>query len=184
MTVTVDAMPLAGLVELVNGWGTVPREARAEDGGEEAYPPIAAQAGVPPEAAGVLTDQAMAHIADRLHPIFATSGAAEQVRLVNELLAETGVRPILSMEEDQPRLGWIVGGGKDAVLAAGAVALRQYLADHRSDRLGVCTGRRCADVYIDTSPAGRRRFCSLTCQNRARVAAFRSRRARSGSSRT
>jgi len=30
--------------------------------------------------------------------------------------------------------------------------------------------------YIDASPGGQRRFCSVTCQNRARVAAWRQRR--------
>jgi len=42
--------------------------------------------------------------------------------------------------------------------------------------MGVCSGHRCADAYIDTSPAGRRRFCSVTCQSRARVAAWRRQR--------
>ncbi|MFI1676368.1 CGNR zinc finger domain-containing protein [Streptomyces sp. NPDC020607] len=46
----------------------------------------------------------------------------------------------------------------------------------RFARIGIRTGGHCADVYVDQSPGGRRRFCSVTCQNRARVAAFRSRR--------
>ncbi|MFJ9036853.1 CGNR zinc finger domain-containing protein [Streptomyces sp. NPDC102406] len=60
---------------------------------------------------------------------------------------------------------------------AAAVALRQYLGEQGFARIGVCTGGRCADVYVDQSPGGRSRFCSVTCQNRARVAAFRSRKA-------
>ncbi|WP_374119541.1 CGNR zinc finger domain-containing protein [Streptomyces sp. RKAG290] len=47
--------------------------------------------------------------------------------------------------------------------------------------MGTCAGERCVDVYIDQSPGGRRRFCSVTCQNRTRVAAFRSRRAAASS---
>src|ERR687893_781219 len=42
----------------------------------------------------------------------------------------------------------------------------------------IFAARQCADVYVDTSPAGRRRFCCLTCQNRARAAAFRQRHAK------
>ncbi|MFC5825999.1 CGNR zinc finger domain-containing protein [Nonomuraea insulae] len=171
---TVDAMPSAVLVELVNGWGSVPREARAVDYPGEGYPPIA---GIALPAGPELTDRALTLAADRLHPVFATVGAAGQARLVNELLVETGVRPLLSVMGDHTHANWAVGDGADAVLAAAAVALRRHLADHGSQRLGVCTGRRCADVYIDASPAGRRRFCSVTCQNRARVATFRSRRA-------
>jgi predicted RNA-binding Zn ribbon-like protein len=65
---------------------------------------------------------------------------------------------------------------RDALLAAAALTLRHQLAQHDPDRIGVCTGRNCADAYIDASPAGQRRFCSVTCQNRARVAAWRQRR--------
>jgi predicted RNA-binding Zn ribbon-like protein len=81
---------------------------------------------------------------------------------------------------DEPgrlRAGWLVDDPRHAVLAAAAVTLRAQLSGHPGQRLGTCTGRRCADVYVDTSPGGRRRFCSIPCQNRARVAAFRSRRA-------
>ena len=35
---------------------------------------------------------------------------------------------------------------------------------------------QCADVYVDASPTHDRRYCSVTCQNRARVAAYRARR--------
>ena len=59
--------------------------------------------------------------------------------------------------------------------AAAALTLRDQLATRDPDRIGTCTGRRCADAYIDASPAGQRRFCSVTCQNRARVAAWRER---------
>jgi predicted RNA-binding Zn ribbon-like protein len=70
---------------------------------------------------------------------------------------------------------WSVPGSPTALLASAALALRGHLAAH-PDRLGVCADRQCADVYVDASPAGHRRFCSLTCQNRTRVAAFRERR--------
>ncbi|MGP4105079.1 CGNR zinc finger domain-containing protein [Nonomuraea sp. KM90] len=166
-------MPTAVLVELINGWGSVPREARAEDYPDEAYPPIAEialPAGQKP------TDRALALAADRLYPVFAMADAAGQARLVNELLTDTEVRPCLSVMGNHTHANWTVGDSANPVLAAAAVALRQHLAGQGSQRLGVCTGRRCADVYIDASPAGRRRFCSVTCQNRARVAAFRSRR--------
>src|ERR1700684_3913036 len=64
---------------------------------------------------------------------------------------------------------------RDALLAAAALTVRDQLAGHDPDRVGVCSGRRCADAFIDASPAGQRRFCSVTCQNRARIAAWRHR---------
>jgi predicted RNA-binding Zn ribbon-like protein len=179
MTVTVDPMPPATLVELVNGWGTAPRTARC-DGGEDAYLTIAElfdRLGAPPSVGRVFTDHALTAVADRLHPVFATADGTEQARLVTAFLDGARVRPVLNVMAGHPHAGWIVDDPEDAVLASAAVTLRRHLAEHGSGRLGVCTGRRCADVFVDASPGGRRRFCSVTCQNRARVAAFRSRRA-------
>ncbi|MFB9834300.1 CGNR zinc finger domain-containing protein [Actinoallomurus acaciae] len=168
----VEAMPLDTLVELINGWGTDPRR---EDGrSDQPYPPAAdieERLGARPG------DRVLAEVADRLHPVFAVSDPAERARLVTRLLADTGVRPALGAEAGRLYSGWLVADERDAVLASAAVALREYLAGHDSHRLGMCADLRCADVYIDTSPGGRRRFCSVTCQNRTRVAAFRSRRA-------
>jgi predicted RNA-binding Zn ribbon-like protein len=70
-----------------------------------------------------------------------------------------------------------VESADDVVLAAAALALRDHLLRHPDDRLGTCHGQRCADVFVDASPSRQRRFCSVTCQNRARVAAFRRRHA-------
>jgi len=69
-----------------------------------------------------------------------------------------------------------VDDARQALPAAAALTLRHQLAGHDAARVGVCCGRRCADAYIDASPGGRRRFSSVTCQNRARVAAWRQRR--------
>lgn len=158
------------LIELVNGWGTVPR--RADGRGDTPYPDSAELE----ERLGVrVGDRVLAEVSDRLHPVFAAPDAAERARLVAALLSETEVRPTLGVDGDRVHAGWLVRKGRNAVLAAAAVALREYLANHDFGRLGVCVARGCADVYVDTSPGGRRRFCSVTCQTRARVAAFRNR---------
>jgi hypothetical protein len=178
MTVRVDAMSLPVLVELVNGWAGVARHADGRDGA--AYPRIADladQLGVPASVGAALTDRDLASTADRLHPVFAASDAARRARLVTECLDETGIRPSLRVLDAELRRGWSVSDERAAVLGASAVALREFLVDHGPDRLGVCTGQRCADVYVDASPGGRRRFCSVACQNRTRLAAFRGRRA-------
>ncbi|MDF3299437.1 CGNR zinc finger domain-containing protein [Streptomyces tropicalis] len=182
MAITVEAMSPETLVELVNGWGSDPRSADGRSG--TAYPPAAEITGRLAMAAGVgdtVTAEQLPRAADRLHRVFDTAQPRERARLVTELLDETGIRPALHMgPTDSPHLSWLVEQGPMVVLASAAVTLRDYLGKHGMGRIGVCTGNRCADVYIDASPAGRRRFCSVTCQNRARVAAFRSRRGAGG----
>jgi hypothetical protein len=177
VAVPVEAMSLAVLVELVNGWATTPRD--VDGRGDQAYPAatdIASRLGVPTSVSSALTNQDLAQAADCLHPVFAATDAAECAQLITRLLTKADVRPALTIVAGHPSPTWLVTESRNAVLASAAVALRQYVADHGSDRLGVCTGRCCAHVYVDTSPTGRRRFCSITCQNRTRVAAFRSRR--------
>ena len=109
--------------------------------------------------------------------MFAAADLGERVALVAGLLAQTGVTPALELTDtgDRPSATWRVPGARAALLAAAALTLRHQLAEHDPDRIGICSGRHCADAFIDASPAGQRRFCSVTCQNRARVAAWRQR---------
>ena len=143
---------MAELVTLVNEWGTEP--CRVD--GREPRP------GAP-----------LRSLADELHPIFVTTDAATRASLVTALLQTTGVRPELAADLTA---AWTVDDPEQAPRAAAALALRHHLAEHPG-RLGLCADDQCADVYVDNSPAGKRRFCCLTCQNRARAAAFRRRRA-------
>src|ERR1700761_8473899 len=167
------------LVWLVNEWGTAPRVAAGAQ--DRAYPDTSLLAGLlagsgvrdcPPE---VLDRAALTQVADALHPVFAAPGLAERVRLTAALLGQTQVEPSLSLTGDGPRANWQVGDDRQVLTASAALTLRDQLATRDPERIGTCTGRRCADAYIDASPAGQRRFCSVTCQNRARVAAWRER---------
>lgn len=146
-------MSAADVVALVNEWGSLPR-----------------QVGARPTPASELVG-----VADRLHPVFAATDPAERAATVTAILHDTGVRPGLRISDGTLAAGWSVPDRADTVLAAAALALRERLAAD-PDRIGVCGDRQCADVYVDSSPAGHRRFCSVTCQNRTRVAAFRARR--------
>jgi len=177
----VEPMSPDVLVWLVNEWGSVPRVAAGEE--SRPYPDTELLAGLlagsgvrscPPE---LLTDPALTEIADRLHQVFAAADLTERVTLIAELLAETAVRPVLTLSDDNghPAATWQLAAPRHALLAAAALTLRRQLADHDPTRIGVCTGRRCADAFIDASPSGQRRFCSVTCQNRARIAAWRHR---------
>jgi predicted RNA-binding Zn ribbon-like protein len=170
--ITLEAMQPAALVQLVNEWGTVPRDVAGEaDHPFPARPP--ADLGVPHEHAD---EQALRRAADLLHPVFASTDPTERVALVVALLTDTGVRPTVLDGADGVRAAWTVGAPAHALVAAAALTLRDHLDRYGSDRLGVCTGRACADVFVDSSPTHDRRFCSVTCQNRARVAAYRQRR--------
>ncbi|GAB2657113.1 hypothetical protein GCM10009743_37160 [Kribbella swartbergensis] len=167
-------MPLDTLVQLVNGWGTVPREA----GRRTDFPPMTATArrgGVPQEVVADLTDTELERVANALFPVFAAADTSERVEKVADLLSKTPVRPHLQMDAERIEPAWLVQDRQDALLAAAALALRTQLAEHEPNRLGICAADGCADAYIDASPGAHRRFCSITCQNRARVAAFRRR---------
>jgi predicted RNA-binding Zn ribbon-like protein len=97
---------------------------------------------------------------------------------VNGLLADTGARPKLDKHDGEPwhlhfhaateslTAGWAAGC---------ATGLAIVLGSDLAGRLGACTAERCDRVYVDTSRNGTRRFCSTTCQNRIKAAAFRSR---------
>jgi predicted RNA-binding Zn ribbon-like protein len=99
-------------------------------------------------------------------------------RQVNALLASTGARPALDRHDGE---GWHLHfhGARDG-LASGwsagcATGLAIVLGTEDRGRLGVCTAPRCDRVYVDASRNGTRKFCSTTCQNRVKTAAFRSR---------
>ena len=167
------------LVWLVNEWGTMPRAEAGEE--DRAYPDMDLLAGLlagsgvrdcPPE---VLTREALTRVADHLHPVFASPDPAKRVTITVRLLGDTGVKPALDLTGDGPQATWQVDDDRQVLTAAAALTLRDQLAARDPERIGTCTGRRCADAYIDASPAGQRRFCSVTCQNRARVAAWRER---------
>jgi predicted RNA-binding Zn ribbon-like protein len=179
----VDPLSPDVLIWLVNEWGTVPRAAAGEE--QAPYPDtdllaaLLAGSGVRSCPPAALTDAALRQVADRLHRVFAAADLGERVDLVAGLLTETAVTPALDLPEghsdNRPGATWRVADARQALVAAAALTLRHQLAEHAPDRVGVCSGRRCADAFIDASPAGQRRFCSVTCQNRARIAAWRQR---------
>jgi predicted RNA-binding Zn ribbon-like protein len=121
-------------------------------------------------------------VAGAIRPVFdaAAAGNTDQAaRLVNALLVQTGARPRLDRHDGQP---WHLHfhGAEDSLAtgwAAGcATGLAVVLGTDRGGRLGVCAAPRCDRVYVDTSRNGTRRFCSTSCQNRVKAAAFRARR--------
>jgi len=118
-------------------------------------------------------------VAEGLRAVFDAMAAGRPdaaARLVNDMLAATGARPHLDRHdgepwhlhfhgvEDSPVTGWAAGC---------ATGLAVVLGSDLQGRLGVCTAPRCDRVFVDTSRNATRRFCSTSCQNRVKTAAFR-----------
>ena len=120
-------------------------------------------------------------VAAELREVFVAVDAGrvdEAAGLVNAMLGRTGARPMLDRHDGQP---WHLHfHSADETLVNGwaagcATGLAVVLGSDLYDRLGVCTAPRCDRVYVDTSRNGTRRYCSTSCQNRVKTAAFRAR---------
>jgi predicted RNA-binding Zn ribbon-like protein len=124
----------------------------------------------------------LATVATKLRAVFDAVGRDDldgAALLVNDLLGVTGARPQLDRHDGEPwHLHFHSSGDTLAQgWAAGcATGLAVVLGTELYDRLGVCTAPRCDRVYVDVSRNGTRRFCSTSCQNRVKAAAFRARR--------
>lgn len=164
------------MVDVINEWASVPREIAGEQ--QTPYPSfrdLARKHGFHFDS-DTLSDESVVQTADRLYPLFDTPDTALLVDRVNHVLDLSAVRPSLARSGDEIMEGWITDA-PELLLAACALSIHHHLlAWGDGHRLGRCEGARCADVYVDSSSAGRRRFCSTTCQNRNRIAAFRARR--------
>jgi predicted RNA-binding Zn ribbon-like protein len=181
----VDAV-VAVAVALVNE--LTPGEARGREYPAPAQASLASVATAALRAGGrngrnVTADEAaeLAAAAQQLRAVFEAVAAGDvdlAAAQVNELLAKTGARPQLDRHDGEP---WHLHfhGSSDALArgwAAGcATGLAVVLGTEQAGRLGLCTAARCDRVYVDTSRNGTRRFCSKSCQNRVKAAAFRAR---------
>lgn len=125
-------------------------------------------------------------VAAELREVFAAVDAGhvdEAARLVNAMLVRTGARPELEKHDGAPWHLHFHAANRSLVdgWAAGcATGLAVVLGGELYDRLGVCTAPRCDRVYVDVSRNGTKRFCSVSCQNRVKTAAFRARLPLSG----
>jgi predicted RNA-binding Zn ribbon-like protein len=123
----------------------------------------------------------LAAMASRLRTVFDAASRGDvdaAARTVNGLLAETGARPQLDRHDGEPwhmHFHASTDSLADGWAAGCATGLAIVLGTEMYDRLGVCTAPRCDRVYVDVSRNGMRRFCSTSCQNRVKAAAFRAR---------
>jgi hypothetical protein len=164
----VPQVDLAWVVDLVNEFSDPARAAAGEQ--DEPYPelpmPDGHFAGQP------WTTAELVGAANDLHAVF---GAAERGESV-----EGAINAILDRARPWQRatstgVGFAVTDARSVLPAACALALLEWIAARGSNRIGVCDAGRCVDVFADASAAGHRRFCSVTCSNRHRVAQYRAR---------
>ncbi|MGK6355841.1 CGNR zinc finger domain-containing protein [Sphingomonas sp. DT-207] len=99
-----------------------------------------------------------------------------------------GARTVLNDIAQQPAAAPQIGSGGLARLCGDAEALLTFVAreavlllgSEMADRVRQCGGDGCAILFLDTSRAGERRWCSMAaCGNRHKVAAFRERKQKS-----
>jgi predicted RNA-binding Zn ribbon-like protein len=125
---------------------------------------------------------ALAAWATRLrHVVLVHTGDLDEACVeLNQIMREADAVPTLSRHDDEP---WHLHfHSADADWAASwaapmATGLAVVLGNAVVERLGLCNAPACDRVYIDVSRNGTRRFCSTTCQNRVKAAAFRARKA-------
>jgi predicted RNA-binding Zn ribbon-like protein len=100
-----------------------------------------------------------------------------QIAAINRVLREGPHYHALRTEDGGAAFSVMpVGDELDQARSAIAGSLAHYLADHDLQRLRVCADDTCRWLFVDRSPAGRRRWCDMrTCGNRAKVARHRAR---------
>jgi predicted RNA-binding Zn ribbon-like protein len=64
----------------------------------------------------------------------------------------------------------------DAWAAESATSLAFLVGTRQTHRLGTCDAETCDAYFLDVTKNTSRRFCSLSCQNRAKSAAYRQKR--------
>jgi predicted RNA-binding Zn ribbon-like protein len=197
MTVTLDPWRITGQSEIdsyVGRWVELAvllvncltvttahgRAATPPRSGEERLAALAARLPEP----GTLTAadaDGLAEVAAELRPVF---GAGDHMRAVatrlNDLLIRHRAVPNLHGHPDGPLvLAFHPAGASlvDAWAADLGTALAMVIGVGQSARLGACQAGKCSLVFFDTTRNASRRFCDLSCQNRAKASAYRARRA-------
>lgn len=159
-------------VDLVNGWSpSVRREAGLTDDPLPSVHELLTRHGYDCEA--IPATGSLVGLAESLHDVFAAPAADRRRAILNDLIPKVSPTPTVAV--DGPR--WCVRRERE-LQAATILSLVEH-ARHDPDlaRLGICAAHRCVDAYVDRSQGRVRRYCSLTCQNRAKALALRQRRA-------
>lgn len=124
---------------------------------------------------------ALAAVAVELNPVFGGGSHIHAVatqlndlltrhRAVPNLHGHPGRPPVLAFHRADATL-------VDAWVADMGTALAMVIGVGQSARLTVCQADMCSLVFFDMTRNASRRFCDLSCQNRAKASAYRARQA-------
>ncbi len=159
---TVVDLPIEDLVVLVNEYADITRSAAGES--MDNYPELAISV------AATASRPELVATANHLHPVFADSDRA--IDRLNRMADAIGLKHRLGPDG---RLRWTRPAHADSLECAALAGIIDFVSAHGTTVLGVCAADNCVDVYIDTSQAHSRRYCSARCNNKARAARWRAR---------
>jgi len=171
--VVVPRIEIADVVDLVNHYSERARAAAGDEAKgyrvlDEVHGPLAEQV-------GNRSPDELHALAGEAYEVFVAAAEGRDVApVVNAFLVAARPTPVLRPDGD---VAWAVAEEGSALRGALGVVLLDWLHTHGAERLGVCGGNRCADAFVDSSPAGRKKFCSSGCLNRHKVAEHRRRAA-------
>lgn len=165
----VPDLDLERLVDFVNKYADIPRATAYEQ--DKPYPPLD-DLKIDPTWASASGLIGLVAMANELYAVFAAPDESASLAALNTILHRTWPSPTAT---GTGAVQWVVQQSCDVPAAASALCLLGVVNRHDHHRLGLCQASRCADVFVDASPAGRRRFCSSTCLSRHKVAAYRAR---------
>ncbi|MDI6099939.1 CGNR zinc finger domain-containing protein [Actinoplanes sp. NEAU-A12] len=152
------------------------------DAAEQRLAAVTAQLAAPTRLTATDAD-ALATVAVEMRPVFgAGDHIADAAARLNHLLirhqavpnlhGHPGRAPVLAFHRPDASL-------VDAWAADMGTALAMVIGVGQAARLGACQADRCSLVFFDTTRNASRRFCDLSCQNRAKASAYRARRSAS-----
>jgi predicted RNA-binding Zn ribbon-like protein len=180
-----DSYSDAGLfasVALVNDF-TLLRPGQSELSVDEALGVLAGVLAVDPTSVAMLVAAdvpdfvALAHQLRAVFEHLNTNALDAAVEELNHLLAEHPAHPHLAKEDGRWRLHHHPAAVELVPMWTSICAenLARLISAGDDDRLGTCEAEGCRRVFVDESKNASRRFCSTTCQNRVKTAAFRRR---------
>ncbi|WP_323959543.1 CGNR zinc finger domain-containing protein [Arthrobacter sp. JZ12] len=116
--------------------------------------------------------------ARQLRTAFEGPDVEQRCNAVNRLL-DRGVRRVYLSSHDgmRPHMHFADAGESvvDRVRAMTAGGLAVFLSEAGGHRMGACAESNCRRVFVDTSRAGRRAYCSARCGNKDAVQRYRDR---------
>lgn len=137
-------------------------------------------AGRPPSGLTTADADRLAEVAGEVRLLYGAGDCLpEAAARLNDLLRRHGAVPTLHGEPEKPlRLAFHRPDATlvDAWAADMGTALAMVIGVGQGARLGVCQAATCSLVFFDTTRNASRRFCDLSCQNRAKASAYRARR--------